>query len=319
MFQKNVQDVALSLAINTEKISELTQMFSDNNEKFYLPAWRNGQLLFFTNYCPPNSSRIEYIVAAFTKPNETQLHRSGKAQIDAANFKFCQRLVNDGIELQKFFAALGSGNLEHLAAILRDKSIPSANTKNALIYVCMFLDFLRKYAVDTEITRLYSEGSVRTRFNPDRSVGIYKILTARLQSSEAEKLVDADMEKSSKLQGKPMSIANLLRACAIVKSDLGKYSEAESFMLRAIKRHDTEDKWRRLGDFAYSAGERDKAVEYFLKAHEVKPLPASAALIVGRCLVEEGKFDQARPFVEQAAALFAKPAEVLMEKIDSST
>ena len=293
-------------------------MLTDNNEQVFLPAWRDGRLIFFTNIVNSSSKRLGYFAAAATKPGKTDVTRTGKAPVNADQLAFCQRIADDGIALQKFFAAMGAGNLDLFTDTIQAKSLPYPENSSPLIYTCLYLDFLRKYAVDTEIIRMYSSSPVKQRFHTDRSVGIYKILSARLQSDIAETLIDADLKQNKKLHGASMMIANLLRECAIVKFDLGKFTDAEDYMLRAAKLHNTADKWRRLADFAQADGDRKKTIEYFLKAVTFGPLPAPAALNLGRCLVEEGNFEQARDYVQQAAKVFEKPAKVLMDKIDAA-
>ncbi len=293
-------------------------MLAGNNDKVFLPVWRDGRILFFTNIMPANSSRIGYFVAAATEKGTVSVKRTGKAPITGDQLKFCQEIANDGVGLQKFFAAMGAGNLEHFTNALQTQALPYPKTTNPLIFTCLYLDFLRKYAVDNEIIRMYSNSPVSSRFNVERSVGIYKTLSARLQGIEAETLIDADLDHHKKLAGASMSVANLLRECAIVKFDLGKFSDAEEFMLRAVKLHDTNDKWRRLGDFANAAQDRGKTIQYFQKAHNSAPLPAPAALILARCLIEDSQISKAQEFVEIAAKIFVKPAAALQEKIDSA-
>ncbi len=293
-------------------------MLTENSEQVFLPVWRDGRLIFFTNIVNSSSQRLGYFAAAATAAGKTDVTRTGKAPINADQLAFCQKIADDGISLQKFFAAMGAGNLGLFTDAIQAKSLPYPENTSPLIYTCLYLDFLRKYAVDTEIIRMYSNSPVKQRFHTDRSVGIYKILSARLQSDTAEKLIDADLKQNKKLHGASMMIANLLRECAIVKFDLGKFAEAEDYMLRAAKLHNTADKWRRLADFAQASGDRKKTIEYFLKAVAFGPLPAPSALNLGRCLVEEGDFEQAREYVQQAAKVFEKPAKVLMERINAA-
>ncbi len=293
-------------------------MLTNNNEQVFLPAWRDGRLIFFTNIVASSSARVGYFAAAATEPEKTTVTRTGKAPINSDQLAFCQKIADDGIALQKYFSAMAGGNLDHFTGAIQNKALPFPENTSPLIYACLYLDFMRKYAVDTEIIRMYAISPIKQRFNAERSCGIYKILSARLQSIAAEKLIDADLAQHKKLPGASMSIANLLRECAIVKFDRANYSEAERYMLRAAKLHNTADKWRRLADFALADGARKKSIEYFLKAAGFGPLPAPAALNLGRCLIEEGDFEQARDYVQQAAKMFKKPAAELMKKIDAA-
>ena len=283
----------------------------------FLPCWRDGRLLFFTDVKEGYTSRLSYRVAAATEPGSDMVMRTHKAAITPEQLEKCQATANDGAGLQRFFDIMGAGNLGHLVDQKIANLPPCAAESSHLIYACSYLNFLRKYIVDEEIVKQYEGQKPSQRFNPETALSIYKILSATLQAERASALIEADIPDILKLRGRATTIANLLREVSIVKFDAKEFSKAEAAMLQAVKLHDTEDKWRRLADISQARNQSEKAVDYFLKAEERAPLSPPPALRLATLLVEEKRFEEAKPFLERAEATFPKPVEKLYQAISA--
>ncbi len=293
-------------------------MLGGNNEPMFLPVWRDGQLLFFTNLITRESSRISYTVAAMTAPDSTKLARTGRAPVTPAQFEHCQNIADNGPELQRFFDALGGGNLRALSDLQRQDGLPFPPKGNRLIYACLYLDFLRKYMVDEEIVRMYEQAKPENRFNIEKSLGIYKILSSRMEAERANTLVDQDAEFFTQKGHANLALANFYRGTSMVKHEVGQDEAAEERMLQSAKFHNTEDKWRRLGDFAAAQGKTDTAIKYYQTAHDMTPLRPPAALVMAKLLIQNGQPEDAKPFVEQITEVFPDAARALLDKIEAN-
>lgn len=294
-------------------------MFGPNLSKIFVPCWRDGRLLFFTTVKEKYTTRIEYIVAAATKPGSGLVERSGKSQITVEELKKCQETADDGRGLQQFFSIMGSGNIGHLVDQDLLKPPPCAGKANVLIYSCVYLDFLRKYSVDQSIVRRYEQAEVAERFDIGITLSVYRILSAHFQPERANELIDADIQDIRSIRGPSGAVANLLRSAAIIKFDVGDFSRAENMMLRAVKLHDTEDKWRWLADICNAGGNSGQAIEYFKRAEEIQPLAPLPALRLAKLLVADENFAQAEPFLERAATAFPKPVQKLRHQIEQGS
>jgi len=294
-------------------------MLSGKIDRMFLPVWRGGQMLFFTNYSEGGSSRLSYLVAAATEKGATKVVRTGLAAMSNQEIERCQQLADNGSSTQLFFDAVGSGNLDRFSSQLADETLPIPNGSNRLIYICLYLDFLRKYAVDEEVVRIYSQQTPEARFNTEKAHGIYKILSMRMQPERAGALFDEDI-KVFKPAGKPsLGVSNFFRSAAMAKAESSDFEKAEELMLRAVKAHDTEDKWRRLGEFAVQYGNAEKAVEYYYNAHSKTQLPPPSALAMVKLLLEIGKFDEAEPFIQIFEGPYPDAAINFREKLANIT
>ncbi len=291
-------------------------MFTKDKQRFFLPLWRNGRLLFFTNFSEKSAMRQSYIVAAATEAGQTEVKRTQLAGISPEDLEKCQSIANSGPELQKFFDAVGSGNLEKFTSQL-DRSTPFFTPQSdRLIYICLYLDLLRKYIVDEEIVRLHETEDASAPLNTEKSHGILKILSARFEPERAAALFDRDLKIYETNPFTNLATANFLRAGAMAKSESGDPQTAEKIMLRAVKMQNSEDKWRRLGEFARANGNDEAAVKYFNTAHALSPLPPSSALIMANLMVKIGDTDQIQPFLDLIAEAFPKAADNIREKIN---
>ena len=282
-----------------------------------LPSWRGGRLLFFTSLTDNYSMRLEYRVAAATMPGETTVKRTFKAPISAEQLAKCQETADNGPELQKFFHAIGRGNLDSLALKERYHLPPCAAGSDPLIYICSYFDFLRKYSVDQALVSNYENLDPAQRFQPESSLFIYKTLSAHLQTNRAIKLISADIPDVLKVKGAQPAVANLLREVAVIQADSGSFKAAIEAMKQAAKLQPTEDKWRRLGDFAFSSDQPLDAIAFFTKAENLSPLAPPPALRMARLLIEAGRAQEAAPFLDRAEKTFPKPVEALRAKIAS--
>ncbi len=290
-------------------------MFNKDNQQFFLPLWRKGRLLFFTNYAEKSAMRQSYVVAAATEPGQTKVKRTRLAGINPAELEKCQRIANNGPALQQFFDAVGGGNLELFSSQLYKETPFFTEQNDRLIYICLYLDLLRKYAVDEVIIQNYENAPAAAPLNAEVSHGILKILSSRLEPDRASALFDRDIEAFEKHPFSNSAAANFLHAGAMAKSESGNSKDAETIMLRAVKAQNSEDKWRRLGEFAVANGKEEVAVAYYNTAHALSPLPPSSALNMAKLLAKTGKLDHLEPFLEIAGNAFPQAAEAIRQSI----
>lgn len=293
-------------------------MFNKDNRRVFLPLWREGRLLFFTNYTEKVAMRQSYIVAAATDAGHTEVMRTQLASVNPKELELCQSIAENGPALQLFFDAIGSGNLTQFSNQLDENAAFFTDQSDRLIYICLYLDLLRKYAVDEMIVRNYETAQPSASLNVEVSHGVLKILSARLEPERASTLFDRDLEIFEKTPYSNLASANFMRAGAMAKSESGNTQDAETLMLRAVKMENSEDKWRRLGEFARANGKDEAAIEYFNTAHALSPLPPASALIMANLLVKTGKLGQLEPFLELTAKAFPKAAEAIRQKIPST-
>ncbi len=293
-------------------------MFNKNNQRFFLPLWRGGRLLFFTNYSEKAAMRQGYIVAAATDAGKTEVKRTQLAGVNPDELAKCQSIADNGAALQQFFDAVGSGSLDRISSQLDQNTPFFTDQSDRLIYICLYLDLLRKYAVDEMIVQNYENTAASTPFNAEVSHGILKILSARLEPKRASALFDRDLEALEKITVSDLAAANFLRAGAMAKSESGNPQDAEKIMLRAVKAQNSEDKWRRLGEFAIANGNDEAAIEYFNTAHALAPLPPPSALIMAKLLAKTGKVDKLEPFLDLTSKAFPKAAEAIRQSIAKS-
>lgn len=284
-----------------------------------LPSWRQGRLLFFTSVMDNYTTRLDYRVAAATNAHETTVFRTFKAGISNENLAMCQKTADNGVELQRFFHVAGQGNLDDLAGIASQNLPPCAGGANALIYICSYFNFLRKYTVDQTLVRQYEARDPKDRFDSENSLAIYKILSAHLQPERALALINADLPDITKVSGAINLSANLLREVAVIQHDTNAHDAAIETMLYAVKLHNSEDKWRRLADFATAGKKPDQAIEYFLKAENMVPLAPPQALRLAGLLVDSGRAEEAMPLMARAEPQFAKQVEHLRAKLAKRT
>ncbi len=276
-----------------------------------LPSWRQGRLLFFTSDVDNYTKRLEYRVAAATMPGETKVFRTYKAGISNEDLALCQETSENGATLQKFFHLIGQGNLDDLTEEVPQHLPPCAKGSNALIYICSHLNFFRKYSVDQALVKLYEARDPKDRFEAESSFSIYKILSAHLQPFRAAALINADIPDIQKAYGASNALANLLREVAIIRHDTGAHAEAIEAMLRAVKLHNTEDKWRRLADFAVADKNSAQAIEFYQRAESMAPLAPPQALRMAGLLVEANRSEEAAPFLDRLESKFPKQVENL--------
>ncbi|HIP23221.1 MAG TPA: hypothetical protein EYG79_06460 [Rhodobacteraceae bacterium] len=252
-------------------------------------------------------------------PGETKVLRTFKAGITAEKLALCQETADNGADLQQFFEQVSHGNLDDLTETASQNLPPCAHGANALIYICSYFNFLRKYSVDQTLVKLYEARKPEDRFEPESSFSIYKILSAHLQPERAAALINADIPDILKVRGATNSVANLLREVAVIRHDTGATGAAIQAMLRAVKIHNTEDKWRRLADFSIAGKLPKQAIEFYLKAERITPLAPPQALRMAGLLVEANRPKEAAPFLERAEANFAKQVEKLRVKLEEQT
>lgn len=281
----------------------------------FLPCWRDGRLLFFTDIKESYTARLEYRVAAATSPGSLLVERTHKAQISAEQLAKCQETADNGAALQRFFNNVGGGNIGHLVDSELLPLPPCAEGTTHLIYICSYLNLLRKYSVDEQIIRAYEEQGAPARFNPESSFSIYKILAAHLQPERASGLIDEDIQNLKQLRGQSTAISNLLREAAVIKFDVGDCARAEEMMLHAVGLLESEDKWRRLADISLAANNQERAIEYFLKAEALVELNPPQALRLADLLIKVGRIEEAEAFLERAAPNFPKPVEKLRKQL----
>ena len=292
-------------------------MFNKNNQCFFLPLWRNGRLLFFTNFTEPGAMRQTYIVAAATEPGKTEVKRTYLAGIGDEDFKKCQRIADNGPELQQFLDAVGCGNLEQFSNQLgKDNPFFTAES-DRLIYMCLYLDLLRKYIVDEEIIRLYEKSPVSAPLNAEKSHGILKTLSLRLESARASALFDRDFAIYESKPAPNLATANFLSAGALAKAQSGNRDDAEKFMLMAVKMQNSEDKWRRLGEFAGANDNPEAAIKYYHTAHALNPLPPASALQMANQLIKARKVDDLQPFLDIINDVFPGAADGIRQQAEA--
>jgi len=288
-----------------------------NTANTLLPSWRQGCLLFFTSVIDPYTTRLDYRVVAKTNPGETNVYRTYKAAITADELARCQETANDGTALQLFFHSISRGNLDDLVEESSQHLPPCAQGSNSLIYICSYFNFLRKYSVDQTLVKHYEARDPAERFEVESSLSIYKILSGHLQPERAAALLDADLTDIYKINGAMNSVANLLREAAVVRHDTGAHTAAIEIMRRAAKLHNTEDKWRRLADFAIADKNPGAAIDFFLRAESMAPLAPPQSLRVAGLLIDSNQADKAAPFMERAEIAFKPQVESLRAKINS--
>ncbi|MBL1435472.1 MAG: hypothetical protein COB08_004660 [Rhodobacteraceae bacterium] len=286
-------------------------MASVNTAKVILPSWRQGRLLFFTGVMDSYTTRLDYRVAAATLPNDSKVVRTFKANISNEELALCQKTADNGAGLQQFFNVVSHGNLDELTEETSQNLPPCAAGSNALIYTCSYFDFLRKYSVDQTIVKHYEAQDPKARFSIETSLSIYKILSAHLQPERAVALIDADILDTKNIRGASHSSANLLREVAIIRYDAKHPEAAIKAMLHAVKLHNTEDKWRRLADFAMADNSPEQAIEYYFKAEDMAALAPPQALRMAGLLVNAGHVEKAAPFLERIESIFPKQVENL--------
>ncbi|MCF6273624.1 MAG: hypothetical protein L3J37_10635 [Rhodobacteraceae bacterium] len=278
-----------------------------------LPSWRQGRLLFFTSFADGYTTRLDYRVAAATAAGETKVKRTFKAPVSAEDLEKCQKTADNGPALQRFFHMLGRGNLDEL---LNETPLPPcAEGVSPLIYMCSYFNFLRKYSVDQTLVKHYEAQTPKNRMNAETALPIYKTLSAHLQPDRAVLLLNADLPDINNVKGGATAVANLLREAAIIRYDAGDNREAINTMLRAAKLHNTEDKWRRLADFAIADNLPEKAIEYFEKAESLAPLAPPQSLRLARLMIEASRSQEAMPYLDRAEAVFKAPVEALRKKV----
>lgn len=290
-------------------------MTPGNTANVILPSWRQGRLLFFTSVTDNYTTRLDYRVAAATMAGETKVSRTFKAPITAEQLAACQQTAEDGPALQQFFGAMGGGNLDKLTSTDAEQLPPCATGANPLIYICSYFNFLRKYSVDQTLVQLYEAREPGARFEAENTLSIYKILSAHLQPERAVALINADIPDIENVVGATTAVANLLREVAIIRHDTGDHGAAIAAMQRAVKLHETEDKWRRLADFAIADKQPHQAIDYFVKAETLSPLAPPPALRMAELLIEAGRSNQAEPFLARAEKAFTKPVQALRAKM----
>ena len=292
-------------------------MFNKNNQRFFLPLWRNGRILFFTNYTEPGAMRQTYIVAAATEAGKTEVKRTYLAGIGDEDFKKCQHIADNGQELQQFLDAVGHGNLEHFSNQLSKDNPFYTNESDRLIYICLYLDLLRKYIVDEEIVRSYERATITAPLNAEKSHGILKTLSVRLEAERAAALFDRDFAVFESKPASNLAISNFLRAGAMAKSESGNKIDAEKYMLMAVKMQDSEDKWRRLGEFAGANDDPEAAIKYYHTAHALKPLPPASALLMANQMIKAGKVEELQPFLDIFKDVFPNAADEVRKKAEA--
>lgn len=281
----------------------------------FLPCWRQGRLLFFTDVKAGYTNRLDYRVAAATKSGSTVVERTFKAAISLESLEKCQATADDGPRLQKFFSAVGGGNLDHLVDQDRLTLPPCADGASPLIYTCSYLNMLRKYSVDQTMITLYENQPVRNRFGLEASLAVYKMLSSHLQPERANKLIEADIPDFRRLSGPTAAVSNLLREAAVIKYDTGDFASAARMMLRSVELSASEDKWRRLADFSIAAKTPKKAINYFLEAEKMTPLAPPQALRLAGLLIDNDRAHAALPFLERVESAMPKPVALLRKKM----
>ncbi len=288
-----------------------------NTPNVILPSWRQGRLLFFTSVIDPYTTRLDYRVAAATRPNDTVVFRTHKAPITGEGLAKCQETADNGMALQQFFHMLCRGNLDDLTEISAQNLPPCASGPSPLIYTCSYFNFLRKYSVDQALVKHYEAQTPEERFDREGSLSIYKILSAHLQPKRAATLIDADIPDINRVIGAPKVVANLLREVAIIRHDTGKPAAAIKAMQRAAKLHNTEDKWRRLADFAVADQDKDQAIAFYFEAEKLAPLASPQALRMAGLLVDTGQKAEAEAFLQRAEPAFAAQVGKLRAKLEA--
>ena len=147
-------------------------MFNPDTTHIFLPCWREGRLLFFTDIKEGYSNRLEYRVAAATAKGHLKVERTFKAQISPEQLALCQETAYNAQDLQQFFQVMGSGNIGHLVDETLITLPPCAGKSNRLIYICSYLNLLRKYAVDQQIVKNYEAQTREQRFSSESALAI---------------------------------------------------------------------------------------------------------------------------------------------------
>ena len=103
----------------------------------------------------------------------------------------------------------------------------------------------------------------------------------------------------------------------------GDYTEALALNMEALE-YDDEDAiiLDNLGQLHLSMGDKEKALEYFTKAHERKPSQVDTLYYLAKLAVERGEKDKAREYLEKAltgnySALCTTTREQAQELLDS--
>jgi hypothetical protein len=281
----------------------------------FLPSWRDGRLLFFTDVLEGFAARLEYRVAAATLAGETQVRPSGKVDISADTLALCQATADSGAALQPFFRVMGSGNLGHLVSEGARVLPPCAKGVSPFFYISSYHNFLRKYMGDQMQVQAYEAAPVATRVHPEGTRAIYKILSAHLQPARALALIEADIPALETMEGRPATMAKLWGEVAEIQGDSGDLLGAMATLGKAARHNNTEDIWRRRAAMAIRAQAPEKAIAYFDKADSLFPLAPPAALEMARLLVETGRFGRAEPYLMRAASTHPKPVEQLRKTI----
>ncbi len=283
--------------------------------RIFLPARRGQQVLVFEHREQAEKRRWEFVAAAVGEDPAGPLRPTGVVGLKPADMEDCARAA---AALPALEAYLETVHLLDLATLPRALELPkdaAVVEGSPLFTLTLYLQFRRNCLVSEASLARYNLRPAAERFEVGLSASIYVSLLKQHDLERASALLDEDLPIAEARNAKGREWGYYFGQAAAIRQRNGNLEGAVVMMQTAAEAAPKSEIFRRVGNLQADLGRRDEAIAAFMRAEKLTPLPAHAALKLGKWLLAEERYEEAERFGRLAKQRGAENAAVVLDKI----
>ncbi|MEO0388161.1 MAG: tetratricopeptide repeat protein [Pseudomonadota bacterium] len=281
--------------------------------RIFLPARRGEHILVFEHREQRERRRWEFVAAAVKTP-DAPIRPTGVVMLKPPELKLCGEMAERLPALESYLTGITPVDLGAVPTALDMPTELALIEGSSLFTMTLYLQLQRNALVVEASLSRYTARALEERFEPGLSASVVNSLLKMHDLGRAAALLDEDLVQAEALDGKGRDWAYFYAQAAMARERHGQADAALDMAERAHRANPTNEALRRIGNLKSKMGDRAGAIEAFLDAEKLGPLPVPALMRLGRWLVSEERVDEARHIAGLATSRGADNADIIFQQ-----
>ena len=288
------------------------------SDRLFLPARRGEIVIVFEHRDVPDNRRWEFVAAATQKGADGVLERTTAVPLSDDDLKTCAALVAQFPAFEAALRALPGQGIADLDLIDAALTLPKELAMvegSALLTLTLYLQLIRNTLVTTASVTKYRSRPVEERVEAGLSGSAYQTLLKAHDLETGGELLDEDLAVRQRSPRRTRDWGIFYNMAGLIRQRRCEHEAALPLFRQSAKHAPDAALHRRIANTCADLDRIPEAIESFIAAEELAPLPAPATLRLAQWLKDEDRGEEARMFAERAKERGAKASDELLASL----
>ncbi|MEM8872131.1 MAG: tetratricopeptide repeat protein [Pseudomonadota bacterium] len=288
------------------------------SDRIFLPARRGDTVIIFEHREVPDNRRWEFVAAAIQEAPDAPLIRTTAVGLNPDELEICSQIAAGFPAFEDALSGLPGLGITDLDLVDASLELPKALALvegSILLTLTLYLQLIRNSLVTTASIRKYRSRPPAERIEAGLSGSVYQTLLKSHDLETGAELLEEDLAAMPDIPRRTRDWGFFYHMAGFIRLRRGELEEALELFRTSIRHAPDEALHRRMANIYADLERFPEAIDAFLKAEAITPLPPHGTIRLAYWMQQEGRINEAREFARLAQERGAHDAAGLIKSL----